>query len=92
MNDLTLIIPAKNESESLPIVLRSLSSLNLKIIISLRENDLSTINSIKKNDHIKLFFQSGRGYGNSLEKLLTFVTQNIFVYSMLMFISTQGSS
>ena len=48
MNDLTLIIPAKNESESLPIVLRSLSSLNLKIIISLRENDLSTINSIKK--------------------------------------------
>ena len=44
MNDLTLIIPAKNESESLPLVLDSLKDLNLNITISLKEDDLSTIN------------------------------------------------
>mgnify|MGYP001392996485 CR=1 FL=1 len=36
MNDLTLIIPAKNESESLPIVIESLKSLDCKIKVSLK--------------------------------------------------------
>lgn len=65
MKDLTLIIPAKNESESLPYVLDELKKFNLKIIISLKKNDLKTINSIK-NYNVKIFFQSGNGYGNSL--------------------------
>ena len=47
MKDLTLIIPAKNEPESLPIVLTSLQNINCKIIISLDEKDSETINSIK---------------------------------------------
>ena len=47
MNNLTLIIPAKNESESLPIVLDSLKNLHIKTIISLKEDDLATINSCK---------------------------------------------
>ena len=63
MNNLTLIIPAKNENESLPIVLDSLENLKIKTIISLKEDDIDTINSIK-NKNIKLFFQSGSGYGN----------------------------
>ena len=47
MNNLTLIIPAKNENESLPIVLDSLENLKIKTIISLKEDDIDTINSIK---------------------------------------------
>ena len=66
MNDLTLVIPAKNEKETLPLVLESLKKLNLKIIISLKNDDLETINSIIKNENIKIYFQSGEGYGNSL--------------------------
>lgn len=65
MKDLTLIIPAKNEGESLPYVLDELEKFDLKILISLKKNDLETINSIK-NNNVKIFFQSGSGYGNSL--------------------------
>jgi len=71
MNDLTLIIPAKNESESLPLVLDSLKDLNLNITISLKEDDLSTINSIKQYNDVKLYFQSGNGYGNSLKEAIS---------------------
>ena len=56
MNNLTLIIPAKNESESLPIVLDSLQNLGIKTLISLKENDIATINSIKDKKNIKFFF------------------------------------
>ncbi len=71
MNDLTLIIPAKNESESLPLVLNSLKNLNLNITISLKEDDLGTIKSINQHPNVKLFFQSGRGYGNSLKEAIS---------------------
>ena len=47
MNDLTLIIPAKNERESLPKVLQNLKRHNYNVIVSLKQNDLDTINSIK---------------------------------------------
>lgn len=66
MKDLTLVIPAKDESESLPKVLETLQHLNVNIIISLKKNDLKTINSIKENEKVKIFYQSGTGYGNSL--------------------------
>ena len=39
MNDLTLIIPAKDESDSLPQVLDSLKNLSCKIKVSLQIND-----------------------------------------------------
>lgn len=65
MNDLTLIIPAKNESESLPIVIDSLSEAKLKISVALKENDVQTINSIK-NKNLNIFYQTGKGYGNAL--------------------------
>ena len=63
---LTLIIPAKNESESLPIVLNSLKNLNYNIIVSLSGDDHETINSINKYDNVKILKQSGKGYGNAL--------------------------
>ncbi len=66
MNDLTLIIPAKNESESLPVVIESLEQYNLNITVSLKDHDTKTINAIKKFKKINIFYQSGSGYGNSL--------------------------
>ncbi|MDB3932107.1 glycosyltransferase [Candidatus Pelagibacter sp.] len=65
MNNLTLIIPAKNEAESLPIVLEELKNLNCKILVSMKNDDILTINSIK-NHNIKIHYQSKSGYGNSL--------------------------
>ena len=65
MKDLTLIIPAKNESESLPTVLESLKDFDCKIIVSLQEDDYKTINSIK-NYNVKIVEQKKRGYGNAL--------------------------
>ena len=53
MNDLTLIIPAKNESESLPAVLDSLKNFNGNIVIALKKDDTSTLNAINKNEKIK---------------------------------------
>ena len=69
MNDLTLIIPAKNESDSLPQVLDSLKNLTCKIKVSLKNNDRETINSIN-NKNIEIFYQSGKGYGNSLREAI----------------------
>ena len=50
MKELTLIIPAKEESNSLPKVLEEVQNLELKKLIVLAENDYKTINSIKDKD------------------------------------------
>ena len=47
-----------------------LKKLKLKIIISLKKDDIDAINSIEKNENIKIFFQSGNGYGNSLREAI----------------------
>ena len=67
----------------MPLVINSIDYLDCQIVVSLKENDLETINSVK-NKKIKFFYQSGGGYGNSLTKQLQTVKQNIFVYSMPM--------
>ncbi len=64
-DNLTLIIPAKLESESLPTVLNELSKYNYEICVVLKEDDLTTINSIKNFD-INIIYQKGIGYGNAL--------------------------
>ena len=65
MRDLTLVIPAKNESDSLPKVLEEIKDFNCKIIIVLERSDTETINSIK-NFNCEVVYQSGKGYGNAL--------------------------
>ena len=65
MQNLTLIIPAKYESESLPDVLRELKKFNYNIFVVLKDTDLETINSIKNFD-IEIVYQKGTGYGNAL--------------------------
>ena len=65
MKNLTLIIPAKNESESLPLVLEELKEYNLKTKVILSSEDKSTINSIRKYD-VEIVFQKNKGYGDAL--------------------------
>ena len=52
MKNITLIIPAKNEPNALPLVLTEIKELNLdvQIIIILDKNDLETINAAKRFD------------------------------------------
>ena len=65
MNNLTLIIPAKNEKESLPHVLEELKGKNIKVHVILEEIDQKTIKSIS-NFECKIIFQKERGYGDAL--------------------------
>lgn len=65
MNNLTLIIPAKLESESLPSVLDELASYKFNINIVLHKSDNLTIDAIKKFD-LKIIFQKNHGYGDAL--------------------------
>ena len=50
MKDLTLVIPAKNEAESLPTVLRELKDFDCKKIIVIPKDDLDTQNVAKNFD------------------------------------------
>ncbi|MDC0054452.1 glycosyltransferase family 2 protein [Candidatus Pelagibacter sp.] len=65
MSDLTLVIPAKYESLSLPQVLKELENFRYNIIIVLEENDKDTIKSVE-NFSCKIIFQKNKGYGDAL--------------------------
>ncbi len=65
MKDLTLIIPAKNEAESLPTVLDELKKHEYKIVIVLHATDTKTIESIKDYD-INIIYQNNFGYGDAI--------------------------
>ena len=65
MSDLTLIIPAKNESESLPKVLQELKNFKYNISIILHESDYKTIESIKEFS-VEIIYQKNKGYGDAL--------------------------
>ena len=65
MKDLTLIIPAKNESESLPIVLDELKKFDYNINIVLHKSDLKTIDSLSKSN-VQILYQENIGYGDAL--------------------------
>jgi len=77
MEHLTLIIPAKNEKESLPTVLNELKKYDLKIMIVLEKEDLDTINSIKKFN-CKILYQNNKGYGGALIEGIKNVKTNFF--------------
>ena len=65
MNDLTLLIPAKNESESLPRVLEEIKNLDCKKKIILKKDDIATINAIK-DFKVDIIYQDYYGYGDAL--------------------------
>jgi len=65
MKELTLIIPAKNEAESLPTVLNELKKYNYKIDVVLHSTDIGTIQAIKEHE-VNIIYQENFGYGDSL--------------------------
>ena len=65
MNNLTLIIPAKNEKESLPHVINEIKDLDCIKMVVLSSNDLETINAIKDLD-VQIIYQDNQGYGDAI--------------------------
>ena len=66
MNDLTLIIPAKREAESLPIFLKEIENFECKKLIVLQKEDIETKKSIENIKNIEIHEQKNNGYGNAL--------------------------
>ena len=77
MNNLTLIIPAKNEKECLPTVLDELKRYNLNIHVILEESDRNTIESISEYN-CKIIYQNQRGYGDALIEGINSVKSKYF--------------
>ena len=80
MDKLTLVIPAKNESESLPIVLKELESLKIKvkvIVVIPTEDDL-TKKSIENFDCKIIEENNGKGYGYALRTGIEQVDTDFF--------------
>ena len=73
MRDLTLIIPAKKEVESLPVFLKEIENYKCKKFIVLQKEDLETKKAINKIKNIKIIEQMNNGYGNALIEGINFV-------------------
>jgi len=65
MRDVTLVIPAKFEADSLPYVLEELKRYPVKKIIVMPKSDIMTFKVIKKYN-CKIIFQKNAGYGSAL--------------------------
>ncbi len=65
MKNLTLVIPAKNEEDSLPKVLLEIKDYNLKKILIVNQLNKKII-KIAKKYNCKIFKQSKYGYGNAI--------------------------
>ena len=65
MRDLTLLIPTKNEMESLPKFLQELETYNCKKLLVVDNKDKNTYD-IKKFNNIEILAQLNSGYGNAL--------------------------
>ena len=77
MNNLTLVIPAKNEKDSLPKVLDELKNYSLKILIILEKEDEETIQSVR-NYNCEILYQNGKGYGDALIHGINSVKTELF--------------
>ena len=77
MSNLTLIIPAKNEKESLPKVLDELDKFSFKRNIVLEASDKLTIEAIKNYD-CEIIYQDSKGYGDALKKGIETVDTKFF--------------
>ena len=68
MNELTLIIPTKHESESLPIFLKEIENFHYSKLVVLQKEDLETKKSILDIKNIEILEQKNNGYGNALKE------------------------
>ena len=78
LNKLTLVIPAKNESESLPRVLKELEFLKIKTIVVIPAKDNLTKLSIQNFNCKIIEEQNGKGYGNALRTGINEVETDFF--------------
>jgi glycosyltransferase involved in cell wall biosynthesis len=76
--NLTLLIPAKNEPESLPIFLKELEPYKFKTLIVLEEDDEITINSINSFSNVGILKQKEKGYGSALIEGINFINTKYF--------------
>ena len=74
MSNLTLIIPTKEEAESLPVFLNQLKDYNFVKKIVLQKEDHKTIDSIKNFEDLEILVQKNSGYGNALIEGINSVT------------------
>jgi glycosyltransferase involved in cell wall biosynthesis len=65
VKNLTLIIPAKKEKESLPSVINEIKNFDCEKMVVLTPDDLETINAIKNLD-VKIVYQDNYGYGDAI--------------------------
>ena len=66
MKELTLIIPAKKEAESLPTFLREIKNIDCHKMVVLQKEDIETKNVLRNFHGIEIFEQINNGYGNAL--------------------------
>ena len=78
MSELTLLIPANKEVESLPLFLKELKKYDFKKIIVLQEEDKETINSVADFKDIKICIQKRKGYGSALIEGLNTIETEFF--------------
>ena len=77
-DDLTLLIPAKKESESLPIFLKELEFYKLKTLVVLEKDDEVTKKSLKDFPDVTILEQKNKGYGNALIEGINFISTKYF--------------
>ena len=65
MKELTLVIPAKFESSSLPKVLKELENIGLKKLVVIPKYDFETKKAVE-NFNCQIIHQSGEGFGNAI--------------------------
>jgi len=74
--DITLLIPAKKEKESLSFVLTELKKYNYKVLIVIEKNDLETYDVAKKFSCSIDFQLNNIGYGSAIIQGLSKITTN----------------
>ena len=74
--DITLLIPAKKEKESLSFVLTELKKYDYKVLIVMEQNDLETYDVAKKFSYSIDFQINNRGYGSAIIQGLNKITTN----------------
>lgn len=68
MKNLTLIIPAKHEKDSLPVFLSEIRYLKCKKIIIIQKEDLDTLSIARKFTDVKILIQKTNGYGSAIKE------------------------
>ena len=81
MQDLTLVIPAKYESESLPIFLNEIKEFSCQKIVVLDESDKETINSIKHFENIEILYQKKKRLWSCFDGRHKPCIHNFFLYN-----------